>query len=126
VRRRTMRIWPAALLLLAASVSGDQAPPPAADLTLSGEVVDLHCYLTRGARGTEHAGCANACLSRGVTAGFRAEDGRLFVLLAERPVSAKETLAGLAGARVTLKGALVERDGMKALQVKSVERAPSS
>ena len=31
-----------------------------ADVTLSGEVVDLHCYLTRGASGTEHAGCGNA------------------------------------------------------------------
>jgi hypothetical protein len=49
---------------------------------------------------------------------------RLFVLLAQRPVSEKDTLAGLAGARVTLTGALVERDGMRGLQVKSVERAP--
>jgi hypothetical protein len=120
----TMRACSAALILLAAAASGDQ-PAPAADVTMTGEVVDLHCYLSRGARGAEHAGCANACLSRGVTAGFKAEDGRLFVLLAERPVSVKDTLAGLAGARVTVKGTLVERDGMQAIQVKSAERTPS-
>jgi hypothetical protein len=125
MRTKTMRACSAALILLAAAASGDQ-PAPAADLTVAGEVVDLHCYLSRGARGAEHAGCANACLSRGVTAGFKAEDGRLFVLLAEKPVSVKDTLAGLAGARVTVKGTLVERDGMKALQVKSAERTPSS
>jgi hypothetical protein len=124
MRTMTMRACSAALILLAAAASGDQ-PAPAADLTVVGEVVDLHCYLSRGARGAEHAGCANACLSRGVTAGFKAEDGRLFVLLAERPVSVKDTLAGLAGARVTVKGTLVERDGMKAIQVKSAERTPS-
>ena len=43
------------------------------------------------------------------------------MLLAERPVSVKEVVAGLAGKRVTLKGSLVERDGVKGLQVKSVE-----
>lgn len=122
---RTMRTGLAVLLLLSSRVGGEQ-PPAAPELTLAGEVVDLHCYLTRGARGAEHAACANACLSRGVTPGFRAEDGRLFLLLAERPVSVKETLAGLAGARVTVRGALVERDGVKALQVKSVDRTPSS
>ena len=121
-RMMTMRTWAAALVLAAASVRGEQpASPPAPELTLAGEVVDMHCYLTRGARGPEHAGCANACLSRSVTPGFRAEDGRLFVLLAERPVSVKEVVAGLAGKRVTLKGVLVERDGVKGLQVKSVE-----
>jgi hypothetical protein len=124
MRTMTMRACSAALILLAAAASGDQ-PAPAADVTMTGEVVDLHCYLSRGARGAEHAGCANACLSRGVTAGFKAEDGRLFVLLAERPVSVKDTLAGLAGARVTVKGTLVERDGMQAIQVKSAERTPS-
>jgi hypothetical protein len=121
-RMMTMRTWAAALVLVAASVRGEQPASPAGpELTLAGEVVDMHCYLTRGARGPEHAGCANACLSRGVTPGFRAEDGRLFVLLAERPFSVKEVVAGLAGKRVTLRGVLVERDGVKGVQVKSVE-----
>ena len=71
-----MHTWLVVLALVAAAASGDPASP-AAELTLAGEVVDLHCYLTRGARGVEHAACANACLGRGVTPGFRAEDGRL-------------------------------------------------
>ena len=93
-----------------------------ADVTLSGEVVDLHCYLTRGASGAEHAGCGNACLARGVTAGFLADDGRVFVLLGGRPFSVKDQIAGLAGEKVTLTGTPVERGGMRALQLKTVER----
>ena len=93
-----------------------------AEVTLAGEVVDLHCYLTRGASGSEHAGCANACIGRGVTPGFVAEDGRVFVLLGARPFPVKDQIAGLAGEKVTLTGTPVERGGVRALQLKTVER----
>ena len=86
---------------------------------------DLHCYLTRGAAGPEHAGCGNACLSRGVTPGLRAEDGRVFVLLGPRPFAVKDEIAGLAGAKVTVTGTAVERGGVRALQLKTVERDPA-
>ena len=93
-----------------------------ADVTLTGEVVDLHCYVTRGAAGPDHAGCANACIGRGVTPGFLADDGRVFVLLGGRPFSVKDQIAGLAGEKVTLTGTPLERGGMRALQLKTVER----
>jgi len=93
-----------------------------ADVTLTGEVVDLHCYVTRGAAGPDHAGCANACIGRGVTPGILADDGRVFVLLGGRPFSVKDQIAGLAGEKVTLTGTPVERGGMRALQLKTVER----
>ncbi len=115
----------AALLVLAAVAvpAADQAP--AGEVTLKGEVVDLHCYLTRGARGAEHAACGNACVARGVSAGLLAEDGRLFVLLEEKPFSPKDKLAGLVGKTVTLAGTPVERDGLRGFQVKSVTVAGS-
>jgi hypothetical protein len=115
IRRTTL----AALLVVAAHGVGAAA---AADVTLRGEVVDLHCYLTRGARGPEHAGCADACIGRGVTPGFLAEDGRLFLLLSARPVSVKDQVAGLAGSRVVVTGTPVERDGVRGLQVSTVRR----
>ncbi len=96
-----------------------------ADVTLAGEVVDLHCYLTRGASGPDHAGCANACIGRGVTPGFLADDGRVFVLLGTRPFPVKDQIAGLAGEKVTLTGTPVERGGVRGLQVKTVERQPA-
>jgi hypothetical protein len=107
----------AVLFLLAFSGVADDA----AQVTLTGEIVDLHCYTARGAKGEEHAGCSNACISRDVPAGFLADDGTLYLLVNEKPVSVKEKVAGKAGKKVTAKGKVVERNGVKALQLTSVE-----
>ena len=96
---------------------GDAKKP----ITLKGEIVDMHCFVTRGERGPDHAGCANACISRDVPAGFVTEDGTLYVLLNERPVSVKDKVAGLAGKTVTVTGFPVERNGVKGLQLQSVK-----
>jgi len=105
------------------AVPGWCGEPAAAEVDVTGEIVDLHCYLTRGARGAAHAGCANACLGRGVTPALLAKDGRLLMLLGERPFPVKEMIAGLAGEDVTVTGAMVQRDGVRALLVKSVRKA---
>lgn len=104
----------AVLLFTAAVFAADE-------VTITGEIVDLHCYTSRAARGEEHAGCSNACISRDVPAGLLTEDGTLYLLVNEKPVSVKEKVAGKAGKKVTAKGKIVERSGMKALQLASVE-----
>jgi hypothetical protein len=91
------------------------------EVTLTGEIVDLHCYTNRAARGEEHAGCSNACISRDVPAALLTEDGTLYLLVNEKPVSVKEKIAGKAGKKVTATGKVVERSGLKALQLISVE-----
>lgn len=94
------------------------------EMTLTGEVVDLHCYVTRHGkegRGAEHAGCANSCISRGVTAGFVSDDGKLYVLFDEKMIAVKEKVAGLAGQPVAITGFVVERDGVKAIRVVKAE-----
>jgi hypothetical protein len=88
-------------------------------VTLTGEVVDLHCYTSRGAHGEEHAGCSNACLARNVPAGLLV-DGQLYLLLNEKPTVANEKVAGLAGKTVKATGKVVERNGLKALMVETV------
>ena len=90
-------------------------------VSIKGQVVDLHCYLTRGAHGEEHAGCSNACLSRDVPAGFLADDGTLYVLVNEKPISVKEKVAGKAGKKTTAHGKVMERNGVKVLQVASID-----
>ena len=90
------------------------------EVTLKGEVVDLHCYVTRGAKGPEHAACSNACISRGVSVGFLSEDGKLHLLLDEKPFSVKEKVANLANQPVKVTGTLVERDGVRAILLKSI------
>jgi hypothetical protein len=62
-------------------------------------------------------------VSRGVSAGFLAADGTLYALLGEKPFTVKDAVAGLVGAPATARGRVVERGGMKALQLVSIERA---
>lgn len=114
-----------ALVILAALIGGTRflgAQDKPADVTLEGVVVDMSCYLTRGASDAEHAGCANACIERGVSAGFLAKDGTLYVLIGEKPVSVKDRVKDLASVPARATGTPVTRSGVKALQLKSIER----
>lgn len=97
--------------------------PDATLTTLKGEVVDMHCFVTRHGgegRGAAHAGCANGCLSRGVTAGFVASDGKVYLLFDEKLSPVKEKIAGLAGKPVSLTGMVVERDGVRGIILKTI------
>lgn len=115
-----------ALLVLAALAAGSRflhAEEPAADVTLKGVVVDMHCYVTRGAADAEHAGCANACIARGVPAGFLAEDGSLYLLLAEKPISVKDQVKDLAAVPAKVTGTPVTRGGVRGIRMKSIAKA---
>jgi hypothetical protein len=114
-----------ALLVIVALVAGSRclrAEEKAADVTLKGTVVDMHCYVTHGIHDAKHTACANACIARGVPAGFLAEDGTLYVLFDEKPSSVKDKVAGLADVPVTLTGTPVVRGGIKGLQMKTIEK----
>ena len=113
------------ILIVAALFLGSRlmaAEEKAADVSLNGTVVDMHCYVTHGIRDAKHTACSNACIARGVPAGFLAEDGTLYVLFDEKPFSVKDTVAGLADIPATLKGTPVVRGGIKGIQIKSIEK----
>ena len=101
---------------------GGKADSKEADVTLKGTVVDMHCYVTHGIRDAKHTACANACIARGVPAGFLAEDGTLYMLFGEKPFSVKDKVADLADVPVTLTGTPVVRGGIKGIQIKSIEK----
>jgi hypothetical protein len=114
-----------ALLILAALAAGTRfvgAEDKAADVTLTGTVVDMHCYVTHGLKDAKHTACSNACIARGVPAGFLADDGTLYVLFGEKPFSVKDTVAGLADVPAQLTGTPVVRGGIKGVQIKTIER----
>jgi hypothetical protein len=110
----------AAALLAGALVFGADKTPPR--VTLVGTVVDTHCYVTHGVHDAAHTACSNACIARGVPAGFLAEDGKLYMLFGEKPFSVKDAVADLADVPVKLTGLLVERGGVRGIQIQSIER----
>lgn len=55
-------------------------------------------------------------------AGFLANDGTLYVLFGEKPFSVKDAVKDLADVPIRLTGELVERGGVKGIQLKSINK----
>ncbi len=95
---------------------------------LTGEVVDLMCYLDHGATGKDHQQCAGKCIrSNGpvgllVPADKEGEAPQAYLVIgAHAPINDK--LVPLAAQTVTLRGKVVRRSGMRMIEnVKIVEK----
>jgi hypothetical protein len=89
--------------------------------TWTGEVVDLMCYLDHGAKGDKHAGCAEKCIKSGGPVGLLTKDDQLYLVIGDHePINDK--LAAYAAKTVTLKGKVVERNGMKMIENAEIEK----
>jgi hypothetical protein len=82
--------------------------------TVTGEVVDLMCYLDHAAMGDEHATCAGKCIRGGGPAGI-VSDGKAYLVVGEHK-SMNDELAPFAGKTITVKGKLAERGGMAMIE----------
>jgi len=95
-----------------------KAAKPAAEKTISGEVVDMSCYLDHGAKGEKHAECASKCIANGSPMGLLTSDGTLYVITLNHdngdPYNA---LKGMAGKNVTVTGKVVTHSGVKGIDV---------
>ncbi len=89
-----------------------------------GEVVDLACYVSQGAKGADHAGCAKACVKNGQPMGLLTDDGTLVLLAADHKDGEPfERLKDLAGEMAEVTGELAEKDGMKVVTVTGAKAA---
>lgn len=113
-----LAIGAAALLALGMSTLAARA---ADNQTVTGEVVDLMCYLDHGAKGEKHAGCAETCIKSGGPVGLLTADNQLYLVVGEhKPMN--DELAPLAAKTITLKGKVVERDGMKMIENAEIQK----
>jgi hypothetical protein len=125
---KTNRIARITLLAFAAFALGSlrlRSEDKVADVSLHGTIVDTHCYVTHGVHDADHTACANACIARGVPAGFLADDGTLYMLFGQKPFSVKDQVKDLADVPVQLTGTPVVRGGVKGIQIKSIEKTAS-
>lgn len=90
--------------------------------TLTGEVVDVTCYLTHpeSGIGPKHADCARKCIEGGLPVAIRAGD-QLFLAVSGKHESANKTLAPYAGRQVTVTGQVMERDGQHLIAISNVK-----
>ncbi len=90
----------------------------------TGEVMDLACYVSKGAKGADHAGCAKACVKNGQPMGLLTDDGTLVLLAADHKNGEPyESLKEMAGGKATVMGSLAEKDGMKVVTVSGAKTA---
>ncbi len=114
----------AALSTLAVSRSHAAPAGPPKPVTMKGEIVDMGCYLAHEARGEKHKSCAIKCISGGMPMGLLTADGKLYLLTMSHDSSDPfDQAKALAGSMVELTGPIMERNGVKALEVTAVKAA---
>ena len=92
------------------------------DVVLSGEPVDMNCYLT-GKSGEEHASCAIACATKGNPIGLVVEqDGKrvLYLVLGAGGKASKDLLAEHMGTIVDVTGKASKKGGLNILVASEV------
>lgn len=92
--------------------------PRGESVTLTGELVDLVCYMQHpeDGQGPQHSACARKCMKQGLPAGLLSE-GKLYLLLGPGHDNISPTFAEHAGKQVSVKGNRVLSGGMQGLVV---------
>ena len=84
--RMVLATMAALLLVVSAATAGDEKAAAKADekaRVITGEILDLSCYLGHGGMGEGHAGCAAKCVKGGAPMGLLGADGVVYVLYAD-------------------------------------------
>ena len=96
--------------------------------TVTGEVVDVSCYLQLGKRGEAHVACGSKCIANGQPIGIVDAEDYLYIVMAEEhhprrdgEVELKTVLSPLLAKTVTLTGMMTEMKGYRALFVQAAE-----
>ena len=139
VRRRPIpfpRDWSrigqlAAAILISASVTAllitwserrNHSVAGAHEIMVTGEVLDMTCYIAFNLSGPDHAKCARICIRSGEPAGIKTQDGKIYLLTGEPGHSINAELAEYAAQVVRIKGKQSVRDGFAQLQVEEIRK----
>lgn len=104
-----------------------EASTAGSERTITGEVVDVVCYLSHGKEGLgkAHASCGKKCISSGLPVAIRSGD-QLYLASMKDHTPANATLADFAGELVTVRGTVRERDGQHVIEIADVQKASAA
>lgn len=115
--------------IVAASVAGSvwaagpHMDPSGKAETISGELLDMACYMMHEGKGKKHAKCAGACVRGGAPLGVLTQDGKVYLVVGDhddqKPFVEAKALAGF-NAKIT--GTVFTRGGLTAIVVKKAEK----
>lgn len=105
------------------AAAGTMATTAAAKpMTVTGELVELSCYLDHGGKGASHKACATQCIADGSPMGVLTSDGHLYLLTLSHangdPYNQAKTMAAQT---VKVTGPMHDRNGMQAIEVTGIE-----
>ena len=100
---------------LAVAQEHEHGKDAAASKEVTGEVVDMMCYIDHNAVGEKHGqSCGAKCIRSGGPAGI-VRDGKAYLVVGEhKPMN--DQLAEYCGKTITLKGKMAERGGIAMIE----------
>ena len=120
--------WTATTLEAATSEAHKKVLAGGKVMTVTGEVVDVSCYLQLGKRGSAHVACGSKCIANGQPIGLVDGDDNLYVLFAEEhhprrdgETDLKKVFIPLLAKTVSVTGMTTEMKGYRALFVQAAE-----
>jgi len=104
-----------ALSPLAFAQEDEHGKDAAASKEVTGEVVDMMCYVDHNAMGEKHGqSCGAKCIRSGGPAGIVSEGKAYLVVGEHKPMN--DELAGYCGKTITLKGKMADRGGIAMIE----------
>ena len=89
--------------------------------TVTGEILDMKCYMSSGAHGDGHKDCSVTCIKGGAPMGVLTDDGKVYLLIAGKNSDAYDDAKKHAGEKVIITGTVSEKGGVQALIVTEVK-----
>jgi hypothetical protein len=100
---------------LAIAQEHEHGTEPGASKEVTGEVVDMMCYVDHNAMGEKHGqSCGAKCIKSGGPAGIVSEGKAYLVVGEHKPIN--DQLADYCGKTITVKGKLAERGGIAMIE----------
>lgn len=112
------------VLMLTAAAVVAAVPALAAEMTVTGELVDHACYTKRGAEagsGSGHAACAKDCAMKGMGVALVTAGGEVYMLAGSVTSDNNAALAPHMSHTVEVTGDVTESSGMKTITTDAVK-----
>jgi len=94
------------------------------EINVTGEVLDMSCFMASGAKGQGHKGCAEKCINGGMPIGLLGSDGKVYLLVEDhKNADPYQSLKTMAAENVAVTGKYFVRNGMPAIVIGKVKKA---
>ena len=93
-------------------------------VTLTGEVLDLYCYMQHPetSTGAEHAKCAKSCVTKGLPVGYLV-NGKVYTIIGKDHQPVNAMVADYVGAKSTITGTVINHHGINAIELATISAA---